>query len=155
MPKADKKSTQQPASRITFSNGKAEKVAITKLPKEEVAKAYAEAVLRANDSVLADIAKTGRGKCMLVRFSGIESYAVLAFVFSQDHIIVSAEYTGSEAPLFNTLKRTYDSVETAAKFTRLAFIKEKEEAAKAVPTKPPRGRNQTVQEDDVNEQTVA
>lgn len=154
MPKADKKSIQ-PVSRITFSNGKAEKVATrNKLPKEEVAKIYAEAVLRASDSVLADIAKTGRGKCMLVRFSGIKSYDVLAFVFSQDCIVVSAEHIGDGAPLFNMLKRTYDSVETAAKFTRLAFIKEKEEAAKTVPTKPPRGRNQIVQED-VNEQTVA
>lgn len=135
MSKISKKS-KDVSSRISHEDSKQPEPRSKKLPKEDVATTYAEAVLKSSSSVTANISKTPRGRCMLVTFSGIDDVAITSFVFGQDCIVISAVDTSTDAPLFDTLKRTYGSVETAAKFIRLAFIKGKQKAAKAVPIKP-------------------
>lgn len=107
-----------------------------KLNKEDAAKLFAEEVLKASAEAIADVQKTNKGRCVLVKFSKLPCEArVIAFVFGGDHVIVQAE---SDDPtiLYNTLKRTYASVPDAAKFVRCAFIKGKVDLALKVPVKP-------------------
>lgn len=116
---------------------------VPKITKEEAAKAYAESVLSklSDDEVTVSIEKTARGKCMLVKFQHPNNkYDITVFVFGDDHIAISADINDTTL-LFNKLHRTYANVEDAAKFTRLAFFKNKADQALAVPVKPPRRGN--------------
>jgi hypothetical protein len=140
-PSAKKQTTAvDVSSRISFGAPKTAAVSAPKITKEDAAKSYAEAVLsKLNaDDVTVAIDKSGRGKCMLVTFQQPDMrYDITVFVFGGDYISISAD-NKDPALLFNKLHRTYATVEDAAKFTRLAFFKNKIEQALAVPVKPPR-----------------
>lgn len=141
--KATSTGSDNVTSRITFGSTSDKAVPTApKVSKEDAAQQFAEGVLKAGESVTANIKKTTKGRCLVVEFGGLpqEGLSVTAFVFGGDHIVIGGEVVGNESTsLYNQFKRTYDSVEGAAKFMRLAFLKNKEDAALQVPIKPPRG----------------
>lgn len=129
-------------SRITFgSKAQTAEPLAPKITKEDATQQFAESVLKASDSVTANVRKTAKGRCLMVEFRNLEpqSLLVTAFVFGGDHIVIAGELTERvDTELYNQFKRTYSSIEDGAKFMRL-LIKRKIEAALKVPVKPPRG----------------
>lgn len=121
------------ASRITVVGPGSETARISK---EDATQSFAEAVLNACELARAEVRAVK--KCIVVKFSNLPSDAVVtAFVFGGDHIVVSAE-SNDPTVLYNSMRRTFATVEYASKFVRCAFIKDNVELALKVPCKPPK-----------------
>lgn len=112
-------------SRITRNAGKVRTEPVQRKSKEDAAEELAGLVLKASDTVSANIEKSGKGKCVVVEFTGTKHVArVTCLVFHGASITVLAEQT--EQAVFNMSKHGFDDVDQAAKFVRCAFVKDKQ-----------------------------
>lgn len=139
MKKPASKTKKDPAaveSRITREPKKAVQTApVTRKSKEDAAEDLVKLILPCSDKLGANIAKSGKGKCVVVDIAGCEGLEKLTcLVFNGSGITVIAEADPTTA-VFNVSKRNYDSVENAAKYIRCAFVKDKPAVALKVPVK--------------------
>ena len=110
-----------------------------KISKEDAAEEFVKQVLKASDTVKANIQKSGKGRCIVVDIEHTNADKLTALVYGGSGIIVIAERDAG-TNMFDISKHTYDSIENAAKFVRLGFIKGKMEQAMSVPQKQSSGR---------------
>jgi hypothetical protein len=96
-------------------------------------------VLGTSDRCTANIQKSGKGRCIVVDFEHTDADKLTALVFGGSGIVIIAERNSAEH-VFNSSKHTYDSIERASKFIRLAFLKNQPDRALMIPEKVSSGR---------------
>lgn len=129
------KKSDDVSTRITRVQTQTQTDPVERKSKEDASEDLVKLVLSASTTATANIKKSGKGRCVIVEFSGLSGCSsCTAFVFGGASMTIVAE-TDPTTNVFNMCKRAYDSVENAAKFIRCAFIKDKIKIAVAVPVK--------------------